>query len=505
MSIDNGNLELKRKAWTGLKWNYTGMAARSLSRLLLGIVLARMLGPKPFGQVAIAMLAISLGNLLADLGFSAAVVQKVDLVEADIRGAFSAQLLIGVLMALLTVGAAGPVARMFRTPEAASILTVLALNFPLQTLGQTAGALLRRRLQFRPIQTAQVSSYVVGYLGFGIPLAYFGYGVWALVAAQLVQTLVNSALLFGFAPHPIMPVLRWQGAVDMCRFGANVVGTNLVNWAILNMDNAVVGRAFGVVSLGLYSRAYNLATTPFGFVAGLQQVLFPVSSRAQDDNSVLRRVYLGCIALIAACMIPGFAIVAAVAHTVIVGLYGAKWAGAAGMLGVLALAMPLYAFVGIAGPLMWGIGKVHYELRAEAITVAVAVPLYALAATYSATAVAWAVVLTYMVRFILMTNAVVRLLAIRWRDVLATFRGPLVIAAAMALLARSVDLILGRAGMPPSLQLAGVLFAALIAALLFMFSTPALFFGAAGLSVLQSLRASLPSVINRYLTRVDAA
>ena len=275
---------MRTTAVTALKWNYLGIAARAGSGLLIGIVLARLLGPKPFGIVAVATLVVSLCNLLADFGFGSAVVQKSSLSKEDVRFSLTVQLALGCVLALVCFVLARPLARAFHSQELVGVIRALALVFPLQALGQTSSSILRRQLQFRPLQTAQIASYLFGYLGIGLPLAYLGFGVWALVLAQLGQTTVASVLLFRAAPHCLSLSLRCPDRAAITCFGAKVIGTNIVNWAILNLDNAFIGRTLGTVPLGLYSRAYNLAGTPFALVCGLQEVLFPASSRMQTTS-----------------------------------------------------------------------------------------------------------------------------------------------------------------------------------------------------------------------------
>jgi PST family polysaccharide transporter len=439
--MDLNTNTLKQSAFVALKWNYLGMVVRAGSGLVIGIVLARLLGPAPFGLVAIATLIISLLNLVADFGFGSAIVQRADVSQADIRFVFSSQVLISAGLGAGCVVLSGQVARLFRTPAAAPIISVLALTFVLQAFGQTAASLLKRRLAFRAIQSLQVASYLAGYFAVGIPMAYLGFGVWSLVVAQLVQVFVNSFGSYMLAPHSIKPLLslRYRSIIE---FGGKVIGTNLVNWSIVNMDNAFIGRAFGAAPLGLYNRSFTLATMPFNTVVqGLQQVLFPAAARLQADRGALRKAYLRSFTALGMIMIPGFLALAAVGRTVILGLYGPKWADAAPMLGPLALAMPFYALMAIGGPILWAVGKVERELHAEAVTAALAVVGFGIAVRWSALVVAWVVLVIYAVRFLLVTRAVIGLLAVRWSELARVLRGPIalgVLAAATAYATKTI-------------------------------------------------------------------
>ena len=108
---------LSQHAASALKWNYFGVAVRSLSSLLIGVVLARLLGPRPFGLVAVAMLIIGFGNLLADFGFSNAIIQRESISDEDVRFVFTCQVLLGVIFAFICIIGSGVIANLFRNQE----------------------------------------------------------------------------------------------------------------------------------------------------------------------------------------------------------------------------------------------------------------------------------------------------------------------------------------------------------------------------------------------------
>src|SRR5690242_4363329 len=92
---------LTSTALEATRWNYAGFVTRSLAGLIVGTVLARLLGPKPFGEIGVATIVFGLGNLIADAGFSSALVQIPELNERHIRAAFTMQILVGFTMTAL--------------------------------------------------------------------------------------------------------------------------------------------------------------------------------------------------------------------------------------------------------------------------------------------------------------------------------------------------------------------------------------------------------------------
>lgn len=439
--VQDGNLE--KTAYRALKWNYLGALVRAGSTIIVNAVLARLLGPEPFGLAAIAWMFIGIGNILADLGFGAALVQKKQVTAEDIRYTTSMQVLVGISMAAVNWLSAGLIARLFHDPAATPVVRVVSLLFIIQALGQTASSLLKREMDFKSIQMVQVFSYLAAFLGVGIPLAFLGAGVWALITAQLLQALLNTVVVYWKVRHPLRPLLRAKDKA-VIGYGLKVVGTNLVNWVIVNVDNVIVGRAFGVVPLGLYSRAYQLVTVPMNnIVTVLQSVLFPAYSRVQDDEQLLKKAYLGSIGVVSLMVTPVFFTVAVVPYTVVEALYGARWLSATTILTPLALAMPLHAIMALAGPVIWGKGVVEKEFRVQSFVAVLFVVALGLASRGSLVLLAWAVLFVYSVRLVLMTRETLRVLRIRGMELIPALRGSVAVTLGCVVFTTGLDMAIG--------------------------------------------------------------
>ena len=108
---------LAERSFTALKWNYFGAGIRILSQLAIGVILARLLGPEPFGLVAIAWFVVGLGTLISDLGFGSALIQSEKVHEHDKRYVFTILFLVALVTTIVVVSSAGLIAEFFRRPE----------------------------------------------------------------------------------------------------------------------------------------------------------------------------------------------------------------------------------------------------------------------------------------------------------------------------------------------------------------------------------------------------
>jgi len=416
--------KLTNAALPALGWNYIGTLTRSTCGFIIGILLARLLGPRPFGQLAAAGIIFSLGQHLADAGFSSALVQAPELSQRQIRFAFTAQVFMGTAMLVVAILAAPYVALAFHDAAIQRVLYGVAPLFLLQSVGQTSTGLLKRNLAFKAVQNAQVCSYLFGYCAIGLPAAYFGAGVWSLVSAQMAQALWYSVQVYAGIRHSIIPCLDKSG-MRLLRFGTKITASNITNWGVYNLEDVFAGRAFGSTGLGLYRRAFTILLTPAqGIVGTFQQVLFASYSRAGIDMPRIRRAYLAVTAGIGMIVLPLFWSLAACASSVVIGLYGSRWTEAIPLILPLALAVPLYALMGLAGPVLAATDHIEQDLGAQALSFVVAAAAFAISVLYSLTVMAWAVVFAYAFRYWVSTRPALRLLGIRWGDVARVLAGP---------------------------------------------------------------------------------
>ncbi|HEY3368830.1 MAG TPA: lipopolysaccharide biosynthesis protein [Symbiobacteriaceae bacterium] len=452
--MKEGGSSLGRATLIALKWSYLGIVVKLVLQLGIQVVLARLLGPEPFGQIAVAWMIISLVGLLADAGFGPALVQRKELTCHDIRYGFTVQTTLGIVMSLAVTAGAGLLERFWSSPGLAPVIRAISLLFVLQALGQTATSVLKRQMAFKEIQVAQVISYVIAFCCLGIPAAFMGLGVWSLVLAQLTQGFLYTVLVYIRVKHSLFPTFRRPGS-GLLQFGSKVVATNVFNWVIGNVDNFMVGRSFGVAILGLYSRSFNLAgLLVSNAVTGVQQVLFPAYALIQDRQEQQQRMYLASLNMSLLIMFPVFGGLAAAAHTVIAILYGTRWSGAAPILVPLALAMPFSIVVSLTGPLVWGVGRVEKEMYVQLFTAGLSILVLLWLSHISAVAVGWGVLAIYVLRAGLMTAVVVRITGLAWSDLERSYRGAVATFMAVTLVILGCERGLALAHLPMIARLA---------------------------------------------------
>ncbi len=432
---------LSARSLSAVFWGAGGAVVRLLLQFVAQVVLARILGPEQYGLFAIGAIVISFSAFFSDIGLAYGLIQKENVGPRDIRFVFTWQIILGVVVTAAIGFSAASIAGFFGDTRAADVVQTLAVVCLLNALAAPSLNLLKRNLDFRRIQFAQIISFIVGYILIGIPLALHGSQAWALVAAWIAQASVFLMLSYSATRHPLGLLISYEDARSLSAYGTTVFATNLINWLINNIDRVVIGRVFSSREIGLYATTYNMLYMPTTSLLGIiQPVFFSASARRVDQREVIAASYRALIGAVAIFILPAFVCVGAVAETFVLALYGPKWHEAAALFRPLAFAMPFFMIWGFTTPLLWTGGHANREFRAQLPLAFVWVAACWLAAQHSVTAVAWTVLGLFWVRCLVIIASAVRHLGLEvpllWRAV----RGGLVISVVLGALVAGVDL-----------------------------------------------------------------
>jgi PST family polysaccharide transporter len=401
--------EIKQKALSGLAWNYVGNAVKTLCGLLLGVMLARILGPAPFGQIAVCLVVVSIGRLVCDMGLGPALIQSKEIGPHDIQFAFTTQCLLGLAMTGFVCIFAPLIAAIFSQPEVITVLRVLSTLFLINCAGQSAVQLLQRQMNFKITQEIQIAAQLVSTSVIGLPMALYGFGVWSLVAQHISGAMIQTVLMYAVVRHPIRPVLK-PSSRGLLRFSTTVLFTNLVNATITNIDAALVSHSFGATGAGLYRRLQTLFGQPRDLIVQtLQRVLFTAGSRLQDDQRAIRRSLLMVTATVALLLFPAICVIAVIPDLFIGAILGSEWMEAVPLVVPLALAVCLSALMVVIGPLLWATNRVGTELRLQIGVSVLYFSTAPLAAKHSLEAFAWCITGIYLVRWLFLAGTAIRL------------------------------------------------------------------------------------------------
>ena len=336
---DHLRIDLKGRSVRGGAATVFGQGCHFLIQIGSTAVLARILTPADFGMIAMVLAVIGFASLFKDLGLSMATVQKINVTHEQISVLFWINVTISVLIAMITVGLSPVIAMFYGDPRLTSIGMVLSLSFVFGGLTVQHQAILRRQMRFKALAIIPVVTIAVSVIA-AVVAAILGAGYWSLVIMELTRSATNAvAVWFVCRWRPCLPH-RGSNVRGMLRFGANITGHSILNYFSRNLDNILIARVWGSVSLGLYSKAYSLMKLPLSQInAPIAAVAIPALSRLQSEPEQYRGYYLKMISLIVFVTMPLIAFMIVMSKDVILFVLGSKWIEASSLL----------TFLGIAG------------------------------------------------------------------------------------------------------------------------------------------------------------
>jgi O-antigen/teichoic acid export membrane protein len=273
-----------------------------------------------------ATVVIACSQIVSQIGVGPAIIQRKILEPVHLRVAATLSFSLGALLGAMVWFGASTIAAFYRMPELEPILRAVAFLFPLDGLNTVAKALLTRELRFRHYAALDAGSLIIGYAAVSMLLAWLGFGVWALVAAQLAQVTLRTIAMYAAARHPLRPSLDIRAGRDLLSFGFGHSMAQIGQLLSQQGDNLVVGRWLGAAALGVYGRAYKLMVMPataFGQI--VNRVLFPVMAQVQDERNRLANAYERSLAIVALLSLPLCAYVWVVAPELIPIVLGPAW------------------------------------------------------------------------------------------------------------------------------------------------------------------------------------
>jgi len=353
-AVPSGSV-VQRTVKSGIWVTATKMAVR-LSQVLMLIVLARLLDPRAFGLMGIALLVLSGIRRFTDIGINAALIQdKKENIDEYLNTTWCLEVTRGFLIFGVLAVAAPFVAGVFDEPSATPLIRVLGLTPLLHGLRNPAIVYFQKDLSFHKDFVFKSSGSVVQFV-VGVGYALYSPTVWALVFATVSKSVFKfllSYVLHDYRPWPSFDVTIARRLID---YGKWITGASIVGFVYSEGDDAFVGWFLTATALGFYQYAYRIADLPASEASGIiSEITFPAYSRLQGDLDELRGALLQTTRLTAFIAFPLSFGIAAVAPSFVPAILGDEWRP-------MITAMQILAFYGLLHAITRNFGAVWKTL-----------------------------------------------------------------------------------------------------------------------------------------------
>ena len=422
-----------RAAVHGTAWRFMSYFGGKLMVFLSTIFLARLLAKDDFGIVGYALTAIALLDVASDLGVAEAVVYYAEDKKKN-STAFWISLAIGFSLFVLSWFLAPLLVAYFRDDRILPVIRVMALTFPLNALGSTHEAILRKNLAFeRTTVPVFLRAVTKGLLS--IILAFMGFGAWSLVWGQLGGTLISSILLWMLSPWSPSFEFDIASARSLLNYGVKDIGANFLAMILLNLDYWLVGRYMGAEILGVYMLSYRLPELLILQLARIiSQVNFPIYTKLREMQDGLARGFLKITSFTSLVTVPLGIGLALLAQPFTIVFFTEKWLDAVPVLRAIALYAMFLSLIHNASSVYKAQGNFKIVTRLSAVRLLMLIPAlwWATAMKGSIVAVGWMHALIAFISAVMGLIVAARMLGLPLRDLFTSIWPAMLAGSVMA-------------------------------------------------------------------------
>lgn len=294
-------------------------------QFVLQVILARLLNPEYYGILSLMMVFTVLANVFVQNGFNTALIQNKNVTEDDYSSVFWVSTLIAIVLYAVLFFCAPIIAVFYKMPEIVTPFRVLSLILLPGALNSVQLAKVTKEMDFRTIFTSNIVSIVLSGV-IGIILAYFGAGLWALVAQSLLNIIFSCVVMWFTVKWEPVFVCEWKRIKELFSFGWKLLVSSLLDILSQDLSTMVIGLKYSADTLGMYNRGKQFPQFFANSANGaIQSVLLPAMSLEQDDKSQVKSIVKNSISLSCYILFPVMAGLASVAEPLVKLLLTDKW------------------------------------------------------------------------------------------------------------------------------------------------------------------------------------
>ena len=357
----------KTKTTNAIKWQLIERVSNAVVQFAISVVLARLVSPEEYGIISLVTVFITLADLLVTSGFGTAIIQKKDILQADINAVYTFTTCVSaIVVAVLFLLA--PLIAIFYDKEI--IVPVLRLYILIIWPFAVAGiyrSVLMRQMKFKEVFFRSGIPMVLSG-GIGVVVAIFGGGVYALVVQNLTYAF-GSLIAYRFTTNIKMKFVQCREEIKVLwKYSSKLLFANVSDVAYKNLYTLCIPKFFSDAILGVYSYGRQIPNVIFTTLnSAIISAMFPVFARKQENipdlKVSLRKTIRSCNFFYFPIMIG----IVALAKPVIIILLGKEWTESAWYLQFFCIVYGLHHIQNLNFQAISACGKSDIFLKYEVI------------------------------------------------------------------------------------------------------------------------------------------
>lgn len=306
-------------------------------QIISTIIIARLITPEEFGEVAIISVFIHIASLLTTAGFAEALIFRVNNTNSLYSSVFYFNLLISLILYVALFLFSDQIAFFYEISRLEILSKVVGVNILLYPLTYIHRVLYMLDQNFKtPAFIAFISSLFGSITG--VALALYNFGVWALVWQTLLINLITLILYWKLSRWKPDFVFSFKELKTIMPYSLKIFYNNMVQVLYDNIYTLVIGKIYSAKILGYYNRMQTIVYfTTTNFLFAIESVFFPLLCKKKDDIVHIKNSYELLFRVITFVAFPILIILISLGEPIILLLLTKKWIGSLQILQLLSI------------------------------------------------------------------------------------------------------------------------------------------------------------------------
>ena len=266
-------------------WRFSERCGAQLVTFIVSIVLARILAPEDYGQVALITVFTTIMQVFVDSGLGTALIQKKDADDLDFSSVFYFNFAMCLVLYAIMFMVAPLIAGFYKDSTLTPIVRVISLTIVISGVKGIQQSYVSRNMLFKRFFYATLGGTIFSaFLGIGLACA--GFGVWAIVAQQLSNTTIDTLILWLTVKWRPKKMFSWERLKGLLSFGWKMLASSLLDTVYNNIRSLIIGKMYSSSDLAFYDQGKkfpNVIVTNIN--TSIDSVLLPTMANEQDDHN----------------------------------------------------------------------------------------------------------------------------------------------------------------------------------------------------------------------------
>lgn len=358
---------LATKTMSGIIWKFLERFCAQGVSFIVSIILARILVPEDFGNVAMIFIFIALADVFINSGFATALIQKKDADDLDYSTMFYSSLISSILIYFVIFLCAPLVGKFYNNDYLILLLRVFALRIPISVYNSIQHAYVSNKMLFKKFFFSTLIGTIISGI-IGIIMAYRGYGVWSLIAQYFINTIIDTLILIITVPWKPKLMFSYVRAKKLMSYGSKVLLADLSGTFFDQLRGLLIGKKYTSSDLAFYEKGNKFPTfISNNITASIMAVLFPALSKISNNVIKVKKATRLAVQVLSFVMYPILFGLIICAKPIVIVLLTEKWVDSIIYLQLLSLASIINLVSSVSLQTIKAIGRSDVLLKLEFI------------------------------------------------------------------------------------------------------------------------------------------